>query len=96
MFSPEELNRLSGDIRILDRRFYSKAFHTSSELMKIAGSLAYSIVGLQNILGGLLITILIILVAVFLIYQFSRFMTVRKEVYCSEVIYKGKMLKKIQ
>lgn len=75
--SAEQINRLSGDIRLLDRQLYFTTYGTISHFMGIAASFLYSIVILNNVFSSIVLT-LIICLSIWVAYLCRKFIILRK------------------
>jgi hypothetical protein len=75
--SSDSLNRLSGDIRLLDRQLYSCSYGVISHITGITATFTYSCVILANV-TSLVIVFFFILSMGLLTYFCSKFMRIRK------------------
>lgn len=76
--SNEEMNRLSGDIKLLDRQLYSCSYSCILRATTILSSLAYSIVIVSDALLSLICTVLVLMIILWIGWLCGKLMMHRK------------------
>jgi hypothetical protein len=80
-FTTEDINRLSGDIRMLDRQLYFAAYGTIFRFSVLYSSFFYSAVTFNNFLYSILFVSILVGLSIWLVWVFGKFVGVRKECY---------------
>ncbi len=77
-FTAEDINRLTGDIRLLDRQLYLAIYGIISRVSSIYSSFLYSAISLNNFIISLLFLGIVIIISIFLVLIFNKFIILRK------------------
>ena len=86
------MNRLSGDIRLLDRHFYFFSYATIVHFIHIFSSLTFSVVNLGIGWPALTMSLLSFTTFGLASLLFNSFIKLRKKIYVKEAITKGELV----